>query len=367
MYYTCACIIIRDFCGSLDLRMRVVQAGGYKIAGAQVHRAGSWKTAREMGYLLFALMSLHVACCWLQPNVDAAASCGPSPTDGDLRLVHWNPSLRSCGRVEVYMNGSWGTVCDNSWHKRDADVVCRQLGFTQGSRFRCHAACFGEGEGKVWIDALVCPRGGSKLMQCKFKEWGEHDCTHASDVGVCCKGDSNFLSPPLVQNEDTRVRVSCPCVADGACRSCAANMGPSPGYCPEEDDDEAVPAVEGMVEVSFGDTWVPVSAGAWSEEAASVACSELGYPVALFPTAGFSDEECTEAERLRLGRATGILSHVVTSVRCSGSESVLANCTLETGAGSSSFCAARLSCGFLPHPDCPNNNRVSSISTVNNK
>ena len=48
-------------------------------------------------------------------------------TDGAVQLRGSSHAIY--GRVEICMNGNWGTICDYYWDNRDASVVCRQLGF----------------------------------------------------------------------------------------------------------------------------------------------------------------------------------------------------------------------------------------------
>ena len=56
--------------------------------------------------------------------------------------------------MEIYYNGTWGTVCDDFWDLRDAAVVCRQLGFADVVAARSFAH-FGSGEGDWLIRDVI--------------------------------------------------------------------------------------------------------------------------------------------------------------------------------------------------------------------
>ncbi|KAJ8403852.1 hypothetical protein AAFF_G00347200 [Aldrovandia affinis] len=106
-----------------------------------------------------------------------------SPTEGLLRLAngtHWCE-----GRVEVFSEGRWGTVCDDAWDLPDARVVCRQLG-CGGAKAARGEAFFGRGGGPILLDNLKCGGEEASLLECSHIPWDVHNCDHSEDAGVTC-------------------------------------------------------------------------------------------------------------------------------------------------------------------------------------
>nr|XP_054772853.1 mucin-2-like [Lytechinus pictus] len=118
---------------------------------------------------------------------------GQSP--GDVRLVDGSSSLE--GRIEVYYNGVWGTICDIGWDSTDANVICKQLGFQIS--LGTNIPRFGQGPftQTVWLMNVQCESSDESLNDCVTSDqWGQASaCPHSRDVGVRCSGLNVGIAP----------------------------------------------------------------------------------------------------------------------------------------------------------------------------
>lgn len=106
---------------------------------------------------------------------------GRAQLHGGVRIVEGSadsngPSLR----VEVFISSRWSTVCDDNWDIRDADVVCRQLGYTRALA-SVGGNTFPAGTGNILLTGVDCVGNESSLLQCTTIQ-GNTGCNHMEDA-----------------------------------------------------------------------------------------------------------------------------------------------------------------------------------------
>ncbi|XP_033730429.1 deleted in malignant brain tumors 1 protein-like, partial [Pecten maximus] len=120
-----------------------------------------------------------------------------------IRLV--NGIAPNEGRVEIYHDGQWGTVCDDNFHYDEARTVCEALGYRSGTPFE--KAYFDRGTGPIFVDDLQCSVSDTGIHQlqlgktfCFFNDWNVSNCDHGEDAGVICSAGYKLQSVTCQQS-----------------------------------------------------------------------------------------------------------------------------------------------------------------------
>ncbi|KAI1238078.1 hypothetical protein IHE44_0012790 [Lamprotornis superbus] len=284
------------------------------------------------------LVLLGSAWLWM----GSAQPTPPSPTHPPgpqlrFRLAGY-PRKHNEGRVEVFYNDEWGTICDDDFTLGNAHVLCRHLGFVAATGW-AHSAKYGKGVGRIWLDNVNCAGSEKSIGDCKHRGWGNSDCSHEEDAGVVCKDeripgfkDSNVIEVRklLARTEQSHVEeVRLRPVVSGGRRQ--------------------LPVTEGIVEVRYKDSWAQICDQGWHSHNSRVICGMMGFPAEkkvnrnFYKVAGDTSTATDHA-----GHGSGLLSphrlfterqqlnYRLHSVSCTGTEVHLSMCSFEFYRGNSS-------------------------------
>jgi deleted-in-malignant-brain-tumors protein 1 len=215
---------------------------------------------------------------------DATIQCwnkvGVTCTDWDVRLAGGSSVY---GRVEICQFQEWGSVCDDSWDRNDARVICKMRGFNPSYASFYLKSAFGDGNQiPINFDNIGCNPSSNVLnTDCNVDTQIESNCIYGRTAGVRC-----FLSD------------SC---TDGAFRLQGGST-----------------ANEGELQVCRDGVWGYICDNNWKQQNARVVCRQLGKSTSLysFSTGGFFGGSQDEAPL------------VYDRLDCTGSEQFYSACSL---------------------------------------
>lgn len=228
-----------------------------------------------------------------------ALVCGQATAqnNGDIRLVGQDNS----GRLEIFLNQGWGTVCYNIPSPGAARAACRQLGYSDYEKVdTVENMGFQPGSGNILLSNVQCDYNSETqhILRCSYSQLSV-SCDHTQDMAITCS--TNRISP-----YDTAVRL-----VDGGT-----------GFLSS-----------GTVEVYLNNEWGTICDYEITEPEANTICRQLGYTKAK----AHSYTQSSNSTRVWLG-----------SVNCGLSEPCLDLCFTYPSANNIHICSdvATVSCTF---------------------
>ena len=82
---------------------------------------------------------------------------------------------------------TYGSICHDLWNENDAQIVCRQLGFSSENTTALRNAFYNSSSGPIYLNSVQCEGDELVLENCTWSRDTE-DCTHRQDAGVSCLG-----------------------------------------------------------------------------------------------------------------------------------------------------------------------------------
>ena len=96
-------------------------------------------------------------------------------------------NMKYGGRVEVFYKGKWGRICRNEWNFKDAEVVCRQLGFS-GALAEFIAADVNNSYIPFVMSDIACTGNEPELASCERTDGKLNvDCQDAKGAQALCE------------------------------------------------------------------------------------------------------------------------------------------------------------------------------------
>ncbi|WAR27354.1 MLP-like protein [Mya arenaria] len=284
---------------------------------------------------------------------------GPTLNISTVRLVDGDGVYK--GRVEIEVNGTYGTICDSLFDLEDAEVICKTYNQSFGAAYYFTGARYGEGTGPIHIDRLFCGETNTFLYQCPYHSVGF--CDHSRDVSVVCNecgqpdiafwgvgyftyhGSSLYADCSYYKTYVGELKMTCDhangaWVTEGKCQEYSRPLN-----IQDVRLSGGQSKMEGRVEIKSMDIWGTICKDGFGMKEAHVICNMIGFPPA-------------QAVYLNGEYSGGTGPVFVDDLLCGSSDTHINNCSYVTYDDCSHFQDVAVKCTVCDDPT-PNNGSIN--------